>query len=306
MTSLAVGPVVGLGPAVDERAAGGRFWAGGGDRARAHGAWDAVPAAAGAARRFVTGRLRQWGVDRVVYLAGPAQETEVGVGEAAELVVGELVANSVAETIRNTAAGDAPPVTPPPLAQPALVHAPVEVQVRVTGDRLLCEVWDAWPRLPVCYQPGLDDESGRGLLLVDSYTTGWTCYLSPSGIGKVTAAWWHLPDLAGGVTLVGSSANDTSWLEEGAFSTPAQATKRLGVGEETIRAWARAGVIRYIADGVPVRYLLCDDDLDVLVDLLHHVKRPSLPLIRTLLAARRNTQGTVAQETVPPPRISPD
>lgn len=97
-----------------------------------------------------------------------------------------------------------------------------------------------------------------------------------------------------------------SWLEEGAFSTPIQVSRRLGVGEDTVRAWAQAGVLRYIADGRPVRYLLCDDDVDDLANLLRGVGRPSLPLIRVLLAAREsvNDQPRSAPQPEPNPRTT--
>lgn len=83
--------------------------------------------------------------------------------------------------------------------------------------------------------------------------------------------------------------NDDSWLEDGAFSTPGQASMRLGVTEDTARAWARAGVIRYIADGTPIRFLLCDDDIDDLAELLRNVHRPTLALVRVLKANRYKT-----------------
>lgn len=82
-------------------------------------------------------------------------------------------------------------------------------------------------------------------------------------------------------------SDDTSWLEEGAFSTPGQAAGRLGVTDDTVRVWARAGLIRHLADGTPVRYLLCDDDVDNLARLLAGVRHPTLTMLRVLLGSDR-------------------
>lgn len=142
--------------------------------------------AVGVARRFATGHLCSWGLDQVVCLAGARGEEKVCLGEAVELVVDELVANSITATLRNmpTSNDDAP----------ASDLAVVEVQLRHTCTRLLCEVWDSSDGTPVASDAGLDDESGRGLLLVNCYAAGWECRPSPCGVGKVTAAWWDLTD----------------------------------------------------------------------------------------------------------------
>lgn len=84
--------------------------------------------------------------------------------------------------------------------------------------------------------------------------------------------------------------DDTSWLEEGRFSTPGQAAPRLNITDDTVRRWARAGVIRHIADGTPTRFLLCDDDIDELAELLQGVRHPTLALIRVFMEARRAAQ----------------
>jgi anti-sigma regulatory factor (Ser/Thr protein kinase) len=68
----------------------------------------------------------------------------------AELVVGELVTN-------------------------ALLHgaAPVEVRLRHSRDSLLIEVSDTATFLPRRLRPGLDDEHGRGLLVVTQVAARW-------------------------------------------------------------------------------------------------------------------------------------
>jgi hypothetical protein len=52
----------------------------------------------------------------------------------------------------------------------------------------LVEVWDQNFRLPVPAQPGLDEESGRGLMLVGVLAERWGWDLPASGIGKIVWA----------------------------------------------------------------------------------------------------------------------
>jgi hypothetical protein len=53
------------------------------------------------------------------------------------------------------------------------------------GARVLIHVWDASDELPVRQQAGPDDDSGRGLLLVESLSVAWGSELQASG-GKIT------------------------------------------------------------------------------------------------------------------------
>lgn len=49
--------------------------------------------------------------------------------------------------------------------------------------------WDGVSRGPVRGEPGLDDESGRGLALVDAFSAKWDYYFPPCPFwGKVTRA----------------------------------------------------------------------------------------------------------------------
>lgn len=96
--------------------------------------------------------------------------------ETAELVVSELVTNAV----RATSDGDSIP------ARPAL---PV-VHLRLLSDhvRLVIEVWDTSPQQPVAKSPGDDDESGRGLMLVEAFCDHWGTQTTPTWPGKVVWA----------------------------------------------------------------------------------------------------------------------
>lgn len=58
------------------------------------------------------------------------------------------------------------------------------------------------------------------------------------------------------------------------------------VTDETVRAWARAGVIRHVAEGRPLRFLLCEEDVDELAELLRDVRKPTLALVRVLKRSR--------------------
>jgi hypothetical protein len=50
-------------------------------------------------------------------------------------------------------------------------------------------VWDGVPREPVRGEPGLDDESGRSLALVDALSAKWDYYFPACPFwGKVTRA----------------------------------------------------------------------------------------------------------------------
>jgi len=64
------------------------------------------------------------------------------------------------------------------------------IHLRLSTDRVaaLVEVWDENFGLPTPAEPGLDDENGRGLMLVDALAERWGWDLPPSGRGKVVWA----------------------------------------------------------------------------------------------------------------------
>lgn len=98
------------------------------------------------------------------------------VADSVELVVSELVTNAVRASTR-------------PDGRPAY-HAKTglpRVRLRLSSDRVhvLIEVWDQDPRTPAAKAAGPDDESGRGLMLVEALCERWGCGTSPSWNGKV-------------------------------------------------------------------------------------------------------------------------
>jgi anti-sigma regulatory factor (Ser/Thr protein kinase) len=107
---------------------------------------------------------------------------EWGLGELAstiELVVSELVTNAVQACMDQ----DKRPCYTDDYGL-ACIH------LRLSTDReaTLIEVWDENFRLPEPNRPGLDDESGRGLMLVDALAERWGWDLPGSGRGKVVWA----------------------------------------------------------------------------------------------------------------------
>jgi Histidine kinase-like ATPase domain len=95
-----------------------------------------------------------------------------------ELVVSELVTNSV-----NASAGGRMSV--------------IQLCLRTDGTRLLAEVWDQAPGAPVLLSAGQDDESGRGLALVDTITGScWGWHPARPGPGKCVCAEFTTPGAA--------------------------------------------------------------------------------------------------------------
>jgi anti-sigma regulatory factor (Ser/Thr protein kinase) len=99
-------------------------------------------------------------------------------GEPAELVVSELVTNAIRA------------------CQAAGAHR--EVQLRLASDRarVLIEVQDDRPQPPVPAGATADDESRRGLCLVQAMSAAWDWYPDPASGGKVV--WALLPAAADG------------------------------------------------------------------------------------------------------------
>ncbi|WP_329137343.1 ATP-binding protein [Streptomyces sp. NBC_01476] len=75
-----------------------------------------------------------------------------------ELLTGEVVANAVKHT-----------------------GSPCAVYVHWTGDRVRVEVTDVDPRLPEPADFGQEQETGRGLYLVDSLAADWGSKAGPTG-----------------------------------------------------------------------------------------------------------------------------
>lgn len=131
----------------------------------------ALPTAPSLARGFVATVLWLWGLSDLA--------------DVAELLVSELTTNVVQaaadeDGVPRYDAGDKLPV----------------LWVRLLYDRarLMVEVWDSLPAAlgtPVVRHPGPDEESGRGLELIDALAEDWGWESAPDWQGK--RVWAVLP-----------------------------------------------------------------------------------------------------------------
>jgi hypothetical protein len=122
----------------------------------------ADPAAASSARLRVRESLHEWRLDHLADDAG--------------LVTAELVANAVAVT-RKTAW--------------ELGRPPVRLWTAGARRVVVALVWDASAEAPRLGAPSLDDECGRGLLIVDALAE-WGHYRPPRAYGG-KVVWARLP-----------------------------------------------------------------------------------------------------------------
>lgn len=112
------------------------------------------------ARRHTVEFATHWGLDDLV--------------EAAELVVSELMTNALEASLPGL---DRQGVS--------MAVAPLELRLSAEGRSLRIEIRDHNPDPPVLVEdPDVDDERGRGLLLVDCYCEVWGYHRLPTG-GKV-------------------------------------------------------------------------------------------------------------------------
>jgi anti-sigma regulatory factor (Ser/Thr protein kinase) len=111
------------------------------------------------ARRHTVEFAEYWGLDDLV--------------EAAELVVSELMTNALEASLPGL---DRQGVS--------MAVAPLELRLSAEGRHLRIEIRDHNPDPPVLEEPDVDEERGRGLLLVDSYCDVWGYHRLPTG-GKV-------------------------------------------------------------------------------------------------------------------------
>ena len=109
----------------------------------------ALPTVPALARVFVRATLHAWHEDSLV--------------QDAELIVSELTVNAVAASADTD-------------GRPVYVDGRIPV-IRVClltdGVRLLMEVWDQAPGIPVLREATGDEESGRGLMLVNAIADKW-------------------------------------------------------------------------------------------------------------------------------------
>lgn len=108
----------------------------------------------------------------------------LSVADSVELVVSELMTNAV----RVSTGLDGRPKYD---ARAGLAR----IHLRLLSDRehVLIEVWDQDPHMPLATVAGPDDESGRGLMLVEALCERWSCDTSPGWDGKVVWAEVQVP-----------------------------------------------------------------------------------------------------------------
>jgi hypothetical protein len=111
------------------------------------------------ARALTRDALRTWRLDPFI--------------ETTELLVNELVANAVKVSGVDPVRG-----TYPRLAQTKLIA----MRLLASGRNVVAEVWDSNPNFPQPKMVGLDDESGRGLLLVSRLAMRWNYYRPQSNV----------------------------------------------------------------------------------------------------------------------------
>jgi anti-sigma regulatory factor (Ser/Thr protein kinase) len=120
----------------------------------------AVPASVRFARLQARKVLRGWRLDTLA--------------DTVELLVSELTTNAVRASA--LLAG--------PLRETGPARRAARMRLWLTSDRhsVLIQVWDGGQCQPVPQDAGLDDEAGRGLLLVEALSAQWGCY-APAGLG---------------------------------------------------------------------------------------------------------------------------
>ena len=125
----------------------------------------ALPTATPCARLHARNIAHEWGLGELA--------------ETVELVVSELVTNAVQASADRDG-------RPRYSADTGL--ACVHLRLSIDGLTLLVEVWDENAMPPAPVQPGLADEGGRGLMLVDALAERWGWDLPQSGRGKIVWA----------------------------------------------------------------------------------------------------------------------
>ncbi|MGH3155365.1 MAG: ATP-binding protein [Streptosporangiaceae bacterium] len=118
----------------------------------------ALPGAAASARLHAQHILWEW--------------DKASLTEPVVHVVSELVTNSI------TAARAMPPIQP------------VRMWLLADTTTVLVLVWDAHPGRPEITEAADDAENGRGLLLVQAFSSRWGTYPTPQTGGKVVWAQW--------------------------------------------------------------------------------------------------------------------
>ncbi|HUY49061.1 MAG TPA: ATP-binding protein [Streptosporangiaceae bacterium] len=126
----------------------------------------ALPTAVPCARLHAKNILHEW---RLVHLT-----------DTVELLLSEIITNAVRASAdqahRQHTSGQA-------------ISVPiVRFWLSSDGHRVLIQVWDSDHTTPTPQSAGSDAETGRGLLLVETLSTQWGCYIPDGQAGKIVWA----------------------------------------------------------------------------------------------------------------------
>jgi anti-anti-sigma factor len=113
----------------------------------------------------------------------------------------------------------------------AVLHAGTasELRVRLSDDRIVVEVADTNPTMPLRRQHDLEAPTGRGLLLLDALTVSWGT--KPVEGGKIV--WFEL-ELGGGQVL-GAAAEESTTRRVTLVGMPLAVIRRAGQHGEALR-----------------------------------------------------------------------
>lgn len=126
----------------------------------------ALPTAVPCARLHAKNILHEW---RMAHLT-----------DTVELLVSEIVTNAVRASADQAHRQQTP--------EQAISVPTVRFWLTSDGHRILIQVWDSDHSSPAPQTAGLDAETGRGLLLIETLGTQWGCYIPNHQDGKIVWA----------------------------------------------------------------------------------------------------------------------
>jgi two-component sensor histidine kinase len=97
------------------------------------------------------------------------------------LLVSELVTNAIKASGVDPDRGSSRQLTQPKL---------IAMRLSASGRSVIAEVWDSDPNFPQPKVAGPHEESGRGLLLVNSLATRWSYYRPQSNVDSHGRRLW--------------------------------------------------------------------------------------------------------------------